>query len=192
MKTKNRKLSIIKQSIPSIILCSHNAAHDERGYLERIFCSRELKKIMSNKKIVQVNRTFTKKKGTIRGMHYQKKPFQETKIIQCIKGKILDIAVDLRKSSKTFLKHTSIYLDSKKPNSLIIPEGFAHGFQTLTNNVELLYFHTNFYNPKYESGLNPLDKLLSIDWPLNCKYLSERDCNFSLIDDKSIHKGFKI
>ena len=105
----------------------------------------------------QVNKTLTKKRGTIRGMHFQNPPASESKIVICLKGEIIDLAIDVRKSSKTFLKYVSLNLSDVRNNMILIPKGFAHGFQTLTDDVELLYFHDHEYSPKYEQGINPFD-----------------------------------
>ena len=161
----------------------HKPFNDERGYLERIFCSDELKNCLKRNKIMQVNRTLTKKKGTIRGLHFQKKPYDEIKIIQCLKGELIDVAVDLRKDSKTFLKYVTLILSDRKKESILIPKGFAHGFQSLTDNVELLYLHTKAYNAKFEDGINPFDKTISINWPLKCKHISQRDNNLAMISE---------
>ena len=189
MKKKNSKLKVKSMKIADVKHIFHQPYNDERGYLERIFCSDELKGYLKKDKIVQVNRTLTRKKGTIRGLHYQKRPFDEIKIIQCLKGELIDVAVDLRKNSKTFLKHVTLILSSRKKESILIPQGFAHGFQSLTDNVELLYLHTKAYNARYEDGINPFDKVISINWPLKCKFISHRDKNLNMISENILKKG---
>ncbi|RZD16000.1 MAG: dTDP-4-dehydrorhamnose 3,5-epimerase [Candidatus Acididesulfobacter guangdongensis] len=154
---------------------------DSRGYFERLYCIEEFKEVGLKKPLCNINRSFTKQKGTIRGLHFQHPPFQEVKIIICLKGIIYDVAVDIRKNSPTFLQWHSEILDSKSRKIFLIPEGFAHGFQAMENDVELLYLHTNFYNKEYESGINCKDPMLNIQWPLNVTQVSERDKNHKFI-----------
>ena len=158
---------------------------DNRGQFTRLYCVKEYEKFIHSN-IMQTNFSLTNKKGTIRGLHYQVSTFKEDKIITCLEGKVFDVAVDLRKDSKTFLKWYSIILDNKLKNSLLIPKGFAHGFQSLTQKVCLLYFHTNFYNPNYEKGINPLDKKIDIKWPLEIKNISKKDKSYSFLQNDFI------
>ena len=155
---------------------------DERGWFLRSFCKNEFKNINKNLSWVQLNHSFTKKKGSIRGLHYQNKPFTEIKLVKCIKGKVYDVIVDLRHNSPTYLKYYSLILSSKEKNMIYIPEGFAHGFQTLTNNCELIYHHSNFYKKEYENGIRYDDKILSINWPIEPTNISSRDLSFKKID----------
>ena len=154
---------------------------DNRGYFERLFCTDEFKELGLNKPIVNINHSFSKQKGIIRGLHFQYPPFQETKIIICLKGSVYDVAIDIKKDSPTFLQWHGEILDGKLKQMFLIPEGFAHGFQTLEDNVELLYLHTNFYNREYESGLNFMDPFLNISWPLEVTEISEKDKNHKFI-----------
>ena len=156
---------------------------DERGFFERFFCKKEFKENNLLTNIVQVNHSFTSKKGAVRGLHYQNPPYTETKIIKCIKGSILDIIVDLRRGSETFLQYFTVELNNINNRMIYIPDGFAHGFQTLEENSELLYFHTQFYNKESEGALNILDKKLNIKLPLKITEMSERDNNHKFIDD---------
>jgi len=150
---------------------------DARGFITRLFCKNEFSSINFNQEFVQENLTSTNIKGTFRGFHYQLPPFAEKKLVRCIRGKVLDIVIDLRKSSSTFLKSFSLELDSEKLNMVLIPEGFAHGFQTLTDNCLMLYLHTNFYNSKYECGININDSRINYSLPLSLSEISERDKN---------------
>lgn len=154
---------------------------DQRGYLERIFCLEELNTLMGNRFISQINHTLTVKAGTIRGMHFQKPPNAEMKFVSCLKGEVFDVAVDLRTNSPTFLNWFSEVLTESNHKTLLIPEGFAHGFQTLTDNCELIYLHTANYSPESEAGLNALDPKLSIKWPLTISELSARDQKHTMI-----------
>lgn len=156
---------------------------DERGFIERMFCEDNLKDIIFNKSIVQINHSLTKRKSTVRGMHYQIYPYAEKKIISCLKGKIWDVAVDLRKNSSTFLKYYGVILSEENLKSFVIPEGFAHGFQTISENCELLYLHTERYVPDYEKGLNPMDPIIDIKWPMPISQLSDRDKNQEMLDE---------
>lgn len=155
---------------------------DKRGYLERLFCSEELQAILSGKQIMQINHTFTQKKGTVRGIHYQHPPHAETKLVMCLQGEVFDVAVDLRHNSPTFLQWHGELLSADNHKTLLIPEGFAHGFQTLTDDCELIYLHTAAYNAEAESALNAQDPRLAINWPLEITELSSRDLNHPLIN----------
>jgi len=155
---------------------------DARGFLTRMFCKNEFSKINFDQEFVQENLTLTKTKGTFRGFHYQLQPFSEKKLVRCISGKVIDIVIDLRKNSTTFLKSFSLELDSEKLNMILIPEGFAHGFQSLTDNCLMLYLHTNFYNAQYERGINMRDPNIKFSLPLPIKEISERDKNHPFIN----------
>ena len=155
---------------------------DNRGFFSKIFCHEELSFFNNQKPINQINLSFTKNEGSIRGLHYQTKPYGETKIINCLRGKIFDVAVDLRPKSDTFLEYFSIELSENSNDSLLIPEGFAHGFQTLTKSVEMIYFHSMPYNENYEAGINAFDKNININWPKRTADMSERDKNLPFID----------
>ena len=158
---------------------------DKRGYLIRLFCFNELKNIGWSNQIVQINRTFTKEKGTIRGMHFQLPPTTESKIIICTKGKVFDVAVDVRKKSKTYLKYVSLNLSSEINNMILIPKGFAHGFQTLSDDVELIYFHDHSYSPEFEKSINPLDPLININWPIQNKIISKKDKSTKILSENN-------
>lgn len=163
---------------------------DSRGIFKRLFCFKELEKKISHKKIAQINFSETFKKGSIRGLHFQKPPKSEIKLIHCIKGSVFDVMIDLRKSSKTFLQWHAIELSSKKNNMVIIPEGCAHGFQSLANNSQLIYFHTEFFSPRNESGIKYDDPLINIKWPLEINHVSERDNKHSFL--KNNFRGLKL
>ena len=133
------KLSIHETPIKGAYVIDTDAFRDNRGVFARWFCDREMESILSGQKIVNVNFSRTKKKGTIRGMHFQYPPDTETKIVRCIRGRVLDVIVDIRKDSPTFLKHFAVELSSEQMNMLYIPKGFAHGFQSLEENSEIMY-----------------------------------------------------
>lgn len=178
------KRFIFKQtSISGLWAAERKAFADDRGIFARVFCANEFKEIGMDKGVVQVNYSLTRDKGTTRGLHFQNPPHAETKMISCLKGEVFDVAVDLRKGSSTFLSWHAEYLSAKNQNCIIIPEGFAHGFQALTDDCELIYLHTNFYVPQAEAGLDVKDKRIGIDWPLPVAGLSERDKGYKPIEN---------
>ena len=154
---------------------------DNRGTFYRIFCEDEFKQIGFEKKFVQINHSQTFQKGTVRGMHFQRPPKSEIKIIKCIKGAVFDVIVDLREESSTFLHWHGESLSAENNKMMYVPEGTAHGFQTLENNSELLYFHTEFYTPEYEGGIRYNDPKIKILWPLEVKKISNKDNKHPLI-----------
>jgi dTDP-4-dehydrorhamnose 3,5-epimerase len=157
---------------------------DSRGFLSRIFCAKELAQAGWNKPIEQINHTYTAKRGTVRGMHFQRPPHAEMKLVSCLRGEVLDVAVDLRRGSPTFLQWHAEHLSAVNGFALLIPEGFAHGFQTLTDDAELLYCHSAAYVPEAEAGLNPTDQKLAIHWPLAITELSARDSQHPMLNEQ--------
>lgn len=156
---------------------------DSRGYLERMFCREELRDVFGERQVVQINHTLTQILGTVRGMHFQYAPHAEMKFVSCLRGAAFDVAVDLRKGSPTFLRWHAETLSADNHRTLAIPEGFAHGFQTLTDDCEMLYLHTAAYTPGAEAGLNPRDARLAIAWPLPIAEMSLRDAAHARVDD---------
>ena len=122
-----------------------------------------------------MNTTLSKKQSTVRGLHFQRPPKAETKIVRCISGSIWDVIVDIRENSPTYGKWYGVELNDNNRTMMYVPKGFAHGFQTLVDNVELLYLHSEFYSKKHEGGLLYADKTVNIDWPLPVSGISERD-----------------
>ncbi len=161
--------------LSGLVVIERKPIEDDRGFFCRYYCSEEFREAGLRKPIVQINHTLTRKKGSMRGLHFQYPPHEEAKIVSCLKGEIFDVAVDLRKGSPTFLRWHGEKLSASNRKSLLIPEGFAHGFQTMTADCELIYLHTASYAPDAEGGLNVLDPCLAIDWPLGIAGLSERD-----------------
>jgi len=155
---------------------------DDRGFFSRVFCSKELNAVYEFGGISQVNQSFTKKRGTVRGLHFQNFPHAENKIVICIRGSIHDVVVDLRNNSPTFLKHYELELNDQNDEGILIPKGFAHGFQTLEDDCEIIYFHSEAYVPEFEGGLNPLDPSLNIEWPINITCISERDMSHKYLN----------
>jgi dTDP-4-dehydrorhamnose 3,5-epimerase len=175
-------MRIHKTSIPDLLVIETKSHADSRGFLTRLYCESELNEIIGSRKIVQINQTQTFAAGALRGLHFQAPPYAEMKIVRCIKGRVWDVAVDLRKNSSTFLQWHAEELSPDNARSVIIPEGFAHGFQAIEAYSEILYLHTNFYCPKSEGGLRYDDPSLAINWPLSVKDLSERDCSHPLLE----------
>jgi len=148
---------------------------DERGFLCRLYSANELAGLGLDRPIAQINHTLTRLKGAVRGLHFQYPPHAETKLVSCLKGSVFDVAVDLRHGSPSLLGWHGAVLSADNHRSLLIPEGFAHGFQALEDDCELIYLHTAAYRAGAEGGLDARDPALAIDWPLPVSDLSERD-----------------
>lgn len=168
-------LLITSTPLPGLYLVKRNQIADERGYLSRLFCAAELDSFGWMKPIAQINQTQTRQCGTVRGLHYQRPPYAEAKLVSCLRGVVWDLAVDLRPASPTYLKWYAQQLSPENGQALLIPQGFAHGFQALSDDVEMLYCHSAPYNQAAEAGLNPVDPRLAITWPLPVRGLSARD-----------------
>ena len=173
-----------KTFIDGVYIIDLNLIVDDRGGFARTYCHKEFEKIDFCQQFVQMNHSYNLKKGTVRGLHFQYPPFQETKLIRCINGVVNDVIVDIRKGSPTFLKHLSVELSSDNKKMVLIPVGCAHGFQTMSNNTELIYHHTAFYDPKSNGGLLYNDPCLMIDWNLPISKISSKDMSHPLIDSK--------
>jgi dTDP-4-dehydrorhamnose 3,5-epimerase len=175
-----------KTPLDGLYVIKHTIISDERGFFARTFCKNEFQSIGFNNEFVQFNHSFNLQKGTLRGMHFQRKPYCETKLIRCLQGSVYDIAIDLRIDSPTFLQYFGVELSAENMTSVLIPEGFAHGFQTLENNCTLIYHHTEFYNANADAGIRHNDEKLGIKWPLPIINVSNKDKSYPLID-----KNFK-
>ena len=154
---------------------------DDRGLFARVFCKQELQSILRGKNIVQINHSMTRQKSAIRGMHFQHPPKTEIKMVRCIAGEVFDVMIDLRKGSPSFLKWHGEILSAENMKMMYVPEGFAHGFQTLQPNCELLYLHTAFYSPEHEGGVRYNDPKIGIKWPLEVTEISDKDERYSLL-----------
>ncbi len=168
-------LKISKTDLDGVMRLEKRKLGDARGHISRMFCNQELANFGLDIGIAQINHTYSAQSGTIRGMHFQYAPAAETKIVSCLRGSILDVALDLREGSDSFGRWTAHVLSANNWASLYIPQGFAHGFQTLENDVELLYLHSAPYTPDLEGGVNPLDDEIGIKWPLPVTQISQRD-----------------
>jgi dTDP-4-dehydrorhamnose 3,5-epimerase len=175
-------MKVIKTPISGLFELKMDVFADHRGQFQRLYCQETLDKIPDHKPIRQINHSITRKCGAIRGLHFQNPPDAEIKIIKCLRGKVFDVAVDLRKNSATFLHYHALELSPESNNLFYLPEGFAHGFQTLTEDCELLYMHTADYTPGSEGGLYYNDRALAIRWPLEIQEISTRDRNHPRIN----------
>ena len=156
---------------------------DSRGWFARTYCKDEFNLIGHTKEWLQINHSFTEKPGTVRGMHYQLPPFGEIKLVRCVAGAVYDVIVDLREGSATFMKHFSVELSSSNKKMIYIPAGFAHGFQALKKDTELIYHHSQIYIPGAEAGMRYNDPFLNIKWPMAVDHVSVRDNNHPLINN---------
>ncbi|MBW1705209.1 MAG: dTDP-4-dehydrorhamnose 3,5-epimerase [Deltaproteobacteria bacterium] len=154
---------------------------DERGWFGRLFCQKELRQLLDSRSIVQINHSLTVCKGAIRGLHFQSPPKAEKKFVRCLRGSVFDVAVDLRYGSPTFLKWHGERLSEENMKTMYVPEGFAHGFQTLDENTELLYLHTEFYSPEHEGAVRYDEPMIDISWPLEITDISDRDRSHALL-----------
>lgn len=176
------RFDFISTPLAGLTLVQRKAIEDHRGFLSRFYCAEEFRKIGIDKPIAQINHTVTHKKGAVRGLHFQHPPYAEIKLVSCLKGEIWDVAVDIRRDSPTFLHWRSEILSAENRKSLLIPEGYAHGFQTLTENCELIYLHSAAFHPEAQGALNVKDTGLNITWPLPINDLSEQDRNHPFIN----------
>ena len=152
---------------------------DDRGFFARAFCHNELRTHGLNSTFVQANIGFSSAKGTLRGIHYQTKPYQEAKLIRCTRGILFDVIVDLRKDSNTYCQWFGIVLNADMHTTLYMPEGFAHGYLTLKNNTEIFYMVSQFYEPNSEKGIRWDDPVFDIEWPnISDMIISDKDKNW--------------
>jgi dTDP-4-dehydrorhamnose 3,5-epimerase len=174
-------LNTIYTPLAGVNLVDTDIKKDERGYFFRAFCEQELAPILGSRKIAQINISRTERVGAVRGLHFQYPPHAEMKFIRCLKGQVWDVALDLRKDSKTFLQWHAVELSPTNARMLVIPEGCAHGFQVLEAGSELLYLHTAAYEPTKEGGVRYDDISIGINWPLKPADVSERDAQFPFL-----------
>lgn len=176
-------MKFIPTGLESSYVVELDPFQDNRGWFARTFCEQEFAQVGHKDPWVQINHSFTVQSGTIRGLHYQLPPFSEIKLVRCIAGAVFDVIVDLRAHSATFLKHFAVELSASNRKMLYIPTGFAHGFQSLQDDTELIYHHSALYTPNTEGGLNYLDPRIEIEWPLSASILSDRDQSHKFLDD---------
>ena len=179
-------MEIINTEIPEVKIVKPRVFGDNRGWFYESYSFEKLKKLGITTVFVQDNRSFSKEKGTLRGIHFQKTPYAQTKLICCTKGKILDVAVDLRKGSPTYLKWISVELSDENKYMLYIPKGFGHGFVTLTDDVEVLYKVDEYYNGENDRSIRFDDKEMGIQWNIDTPILSEKDKNAPKLCDSDV------
>ena len=178
------RFTILDTPLMHLKVVQHQEISDSRGFLARLFCAEELFAAGWRKPVAQINQTGTQTRGAIRGMHYQRSPHAEIKLVTCLRGSIWDVAVDIRFGSPTFLQWHAEELSATNHRALLIPEGFAHGFQALSDDVELIYLHSAAYTKESEGGLSPKDAKLSIAWPLAITELSAKDAQRAALDQQ--------
>ena len=164
--------------LPGAFVIELQKHEDERGFFARAWCQKEFEARGLNPRTVQCNISFNKLKGTLRGMHYQIVPCAEAKVVRCTRGAICDVIIDLRRESVTYKQHVSEVLSSNNYKALFIPEGFAHGFQTLEDNCEVFYQMSAFYSPEHQRGVRYNDSAFKINWPIKPTVISDRDSNY--------------
>jgi dTDP-4-dehydrorhamnose 3,5-epimerase len=163
---------------------------DHRGFFARTWCQREFEAHGLNPRLVQCSISFNKHKGTLRGMHYQVAPYEEAKLVRCLRGALYDAIIDLRPQSSTFKQHIAVTLTAENRKMLYVPEGFAHGFQTLEANTEVFYQMSEFYNPEHTRGVRWNDPAFGIQWPAAKRIILERDQNYpDFISQKILDSG---
>jgi dTDP-4-dehydrorhamnose 3,5-epimerase len=155
---------------------------DERGFFARTFCAREFEAAGLKPMVAQANLSFNPKAGTLRGLHYQRPPAAEAKLVRCTRGRVFDVAVDYRAGSPTYLRHVGVVLDANVRNALYVPEGCAHGYLTLEDDCEVAYQVSEFYTPGVEGGLRWNDPVLAIAWPHEVRVISAKDAGWDALD----------
>lgn len=178
------RFSVTALPIQGLFRVQRQRIGDSRGFLSRLFCVDELRAAGWQHPVAQINHTYTAKRGTVRGMHFQHPPHAEMKLVSCVRGEVWDVAVDLRAGSPTFLHWHAEHLSEENGSALLMPEGCAHGFQSLTDEAELIYCHSMAYAPQAEGGLNPLDVRLGVSWPLEIAEMSARDSAHPMLDSQ--------
>lgn len=184
------RLIVSDTPLSGLKLIQRQRMGDSRGFLSRLFCADELAAAGWQGGIAQINHTMTARQGTVRGLHFQNPPHAEIKLVSCVRGEVWDVAVDLRPDSPTFLQWHAAHLSAENGHALLIPKGFAHGFQTISDDVEMLYCHSTAYAPGAEGGLNPLDPRLGVTWPRAVAEMSPRDTGHSMVTDE--FKGVRV
>ena len=168
----------IETKLKGAFIIEPEKLEDERGFFARTWCQHEFAAHGLNPRLVQCNISFNRKRGSLRGMHYQAAPHEEARLVRCTRGGIYDVIIDLREKSPTFKQHIAVTLTAQNYTMLYIPEGFAHGFQTLEDNTEVLYQMSEFYAPSYARGVRWDDPAFGIQWPPAERIISERDRSY--------------
>ena len=166
-------------ALPGAWILELDRHEDQRGFFARSWCAREAEARGLNPRVVQCSVSVNKRRGTLRGMHYQMAPYQEAKLIRCTRGAIHDVILDLRRGSPVFKRHVAVQLDAEGGRMLYVPEGVAHGFQTLTDDTEVFYQMSEFYAPDHARGVRWDDPAFGITWPDDDRTISERDRGYA-------------
>lgn len=187
---QNKHFDFLLTPLEGLWVVQRKAIEDPRGFFCRFFCTEEFQVTGLKEPISQINHTYTKKKGTVRGLHFQYPPHAECKIVSCLRGEVYDVAVDIRRGSPTFLHWHGEILSSSNQKSLLIPKGFAHGFQTFVEDCELIYLHSVPFYEQSEGAININDPKIGILWPKPIADISDRDRHHPFITDK--FKGVEV
>lgn len=174
-------MKFIETALSGAYIIDIEPIEDERGFFSRSWCKKKFEEQGLNPNLVQCNLSFNKKRGTLRGMHYQSKPYEEDKLVRCTMGGIYDVIIDLRPNSCSYQEWLAVELNAINRKMLYIPAGFAHGFQTLEDNTEVFYQMTEFYHPECARGVRWNDPVFKIEWPIREPILSLKDSQYSLV-----------
>ena len=176
-------MELIKTEIPGVVILEPKVFGDHRGWFTETYAYNTLKDLGIDVTFVQDNQSYSKEKGTLRGLHFQQNPMAQTKLLRCTRGKILDVAVDIRKGSPTYLKWVSVELSAENKRQLFMPKGFAHGFVTLTEDVEVQYKVDAYYAPECDRSIRFDDPSIGVNWGVSNPILSQKDMNAPLLCD---------
>jgi len=171
-------LIFTETKLPGAYVIEVEKREDQRGFFGRTFCREEFEAHGLNSQVVQCNTSFNKRKGTLRGMHFQAVPFAEAKLVRCTSGSIYDVIIDLRPASRTFKQHFAVELSAANHRMLYIPENMAHGFQTLEDDTEVFYQMSQMFSAEHARGVRWNDPALGIEWPADERIITERDRNY--------------
>jgi dTDP-4-dehydrorhamnose 3,5-epimerase len=175
----------VPTALPGAFIVEPDRREDERGFFARTWCAHEFEAHGLNPRLVQCSISFNKRKGTLRGMHYQAAPSQEAKLVRCTMGAIHDISIDLRPKSPGYKRHVAVELTAENRRALYIPEGLAHGFQTLTGDTEVFYQMSEFFAPQHTRGVRWNDPAFAIEWPADERFINDRDRNYpDFVDER--------
>lgn len=168
-------ITVEPTKLDGVCLIRPNRFGDNRGWFMESYSKKDFEEAGLHYEFVQDNRSFTERKGTVRGLHFQRPPMAQAKLLSCLRGSILDVAVDLRPDSPTYKEWVGVILSAEDPTQLLIPRGFAHGFVTLTDHVEFQYKVDNFYSPEHDGGIRWNDPDIGVEWGVSDPILSEKD-----------------
>lgn len=180
-------MNIVKTEIEDVIIIESKVFGDHRGWFTETYSKEKFKELGVDIDFIQDNHSFSAQKGTLRGLHFQLNPMAQTKLVRCTKGKILDVAVDLREGSPTYKKWIAVELTEENKKQLLIPKGFAHGFLTLTDDVEVQYKVDEYYSPESDRSIRYDDPEIGVDWGIEDPILSEKDLNAPLLKDSNLN-----